>query len=133
MKCKKIKDYLFEYTEGLLDDKTKKEVKEHLGVCKNCQAEYKAIQEYKTGMSRLKEVEAPSNFLNKVHTRIQQDSLMKRIYKKIFVPFKLKFPLELAGVAAAVLFFIWLSPSLHKKNKSMEIVFKLKGTGERAE
>ena len=126
MKCKKIKDYLFEYTEGLLDNDTKKEVKEHLAVCKDCQAEYKAVIEYKTGMSRLKKVEAPSDFLSKVHTRIRQDSLLERIYKKLFIPFKVKVPLELAGVIATAVFLIWFIPSLQKDTKTMDIAFKSK-------
>ena len=130
MKCSKIKKYFFEYYEGLVTPEIKKLVKDHLVVCKDCIKEYKLLQKYKKEMGVLKKVKTPDDFLQKVHARIEQEPGLKKIIKWLFIPFKVKIPLEAVGVVATVLIVILLFSPVQKEQKIMEMA-KMPGEASR--
>ncbi|MDD5269965.1 MAG: hypothetical protein PHE80_02120 [Candidatus Omnitrophica bacterium] len=59
--------------------------------------------EYLKQMNSLPKVKAPDDFLQKVRTRIEKRPLRERIIDALFVPFRIKIPLEVAAVTATLL------------------------------
>ncbi|MDD4879375.1 MAG: hypothetical protein PHR22_02830 [Candidatus Omnitrophica bacterium] len=63
-------------------------------------------EEYLKQMSALPKVKAPEDFLQKVRERIERRSAFEKIMRALFVPVKIKVPLELAAMAAAIVLII---------------------------
>ena len=63
-------------------------------------------EEYLKQMSALPKVKAPEDFLKKVHERIERRSAFEKIMRALFVPVKIKVPLEVAAMAAAVILIV---------------------------
>ncbi len=108
MNCSNIKKLLWDYIDELISQKNKKLIEQHLKICKDCAQEYKLLTKYKIKMFSLEKVKAPSDFLAKVQSRIEQPKTIERLIKKLFIPFKIKIPLELAGAVITVIFLIWI-------------------------
>jgi len=103
MDCTRIIDLLPEYLEGTLDGSEKSRVEEHLAGCEGCGAELKLLQRYFQTMAGLERYEAPPDFLRNVHARIEREPSWRKLLSGLFLPLKIKLPLEALGVAAAAL------------------------------
>ena len=97
--------------------KEREQLEEHLSVCPACTEELQALEAYLGAMHSLKRIDAPADFIQSVHDRIEKTSFLRRLVKKIFVPFHIKIPLELAGVVAALLIAVF---SYHEMNLQKE-------------
>ena len=106
MNCEEIKELLSEYVDGVLDAKTKALVDEHLSTCKGCKEELASLKALVNELGSLEPVAPPGDFLDQLHERMEQRSPFSRILRTLFVPMRLKIPLEFAGAAAmAILVF----------------------------
>jgi len=106
MNCEQVKELLSEYVDGVLDPKTKARVDEHLSACKCCQDELASLKALVNELGSLESVAPPGDFLDQLHERMKQRSCFSRILRTLFVPMRLKIPLEFAGAAAmAILVF----------------------------
>jgi hypothetical protein len=106
MECAEIEKFLSEYIDGVLDRETRDLVEEHLRSCKACREKRASLQAVVKELGSLERVEAPADFLDKVHERIGQPSRFSRIVRGLFVPTRIKIPFQLATAAAtAVLVF----------------------------
>jgi len=106
MNCEKVKGLLSEYVDGVLDPKTKALVDEHLSACKDCQDELASLKALVNELGSLEPVAPPADFLDQLHERMEERSPFSRILRTLFVPMRLKIPLECAGaVAVAILVF----------------------------
>lgn len=108
MECSKVKELLNEYIDGTLSAQWKELVEEHLSKCKDCAEELTSLKAYLKTVGSLERVDAPEDFLQRVHERVKQGSRLKNVIQKIFVPVRIKLPFEVVGVAATVLFAIYL-------------------------
>lgn len=106
MECKEIKKLLSEYIDDTLDMQMKMLIEEHLATCKACSEELVSLKAYIKELSSLKEVEAPEDFLEKVHERVEQRFKFEKIMRKLFFPIRIKVPLKLVAVVATVLLAI---------------------------
>lgn len=106
MECEKIKKLLSEYIDDTLDIHMKMLIEEHLATCKACSEELVSLKVYIKELSSLKEVEAPEDFLEKVHERVEQRFKFEKIMRKLFFPIRIKVPLKLVAVVATVLLVI---------------------------
>ncbi len=106
MKCREVKKRLSEYVDGVLDTRREKLIREHIAKCKNCAEELRALQACVSILNSLQEIKAPEGFQEKVQQRIRERSVFNRIIRKIFLPLRVKIPLEVVGVAATVLLVI---------------------------
>jgi hypothetical protein len=100
MNCEEMRVLLSDYVDGVLDPKTKVLVDEHLSACKACQAELASLKALVHELGSLESVAPPSDFLDQLHERMEQRSPFSKILRTLFVPMRLKVPLELAGAAA---------------------------------
>ncbi|MBA7697228.1 hypothetical protein ES703_105888 [subsurface metagenome] len=106
MECAEIEKFLSEYIDGFLDRETKDLVENHLRTCKVCREELASLRAIVKELGSLEPVEAPADFLDKVHERIEQPSRFSKILRGLFVPTRIKIPFQLATAAAtAVLVF----------------------------
>ena len=107
MECADIKELLSDYIDGALDPQTRAIVEEHLPGCEGCREELMSLKTLIQDLRSLDAVKAPSDFLEKVHERIEGRSRFLKIIHMFFVPMRIKIPLQFATVAAtAVLVFI---------------------------
>lgn len=106
MNCEEIKELLSEYVDGVLDAKTKALVDEHLSTCKGCEDELASLKVLVNELGSLESVAPPGDFLDQLHERMEQRSPFSKILRTLFVPMRIKIPLEFAGAAAmAILVF----------------------------
>ena len=106
MECAEIEKFLSEYIDGTLDRETRDLVEKHLRTCKACREELASLRAVVKELGSLESVEAPADFLDKVHERIEQPSRFAKILRALFVPTRIKIPFQLATAAAtAVLVF----------------------------
>jgi hypothetical protein len=106
MECAEIEKFLSEYIDGFLDRETQGLVEDHLRTCKACREELASLRAVVKELGSLEPVEAPVDFLDKVHERIEQPSRFSKILRGLFVPTRIKIPFQLATAAAtAVLVF----------------------------
>jgi len=106
MKCAGIKQLLSEYVDGVLDAQTKADIEEHISTCTGCR---QALEDLKALLGELRAVEpvkAPEDFLNQLHERIKSRFSLGKIFRTLFVPMRIKIPIQLVTVTAtAVLVF----------------------------
>ena len=106
MNCGEIKQLLSEYVDEVLDVKTKALVDEHLSTCKDCEEEFASLKTLVNELGSLESVAPPKDFLHQLHERMEQRSWFSKILRTLFVPIRVKIPLEFAGaVAMAILVF----------------------------
>lgn len=106
MECAKIKDLLSEYIDGTLDAQTKAIIDEHLLTCPECNEELASLKTLVGELGAVESFKAPNDFLEKLHERLEPRVSFRKIVRILFVPGKLKIPLEFAtATAMAVLIF----------------------------
>jgi len=101
MDCAAIQKLLSEYIDGTLDAKSVQVVERHVSVCEDCKETLASLSAIVEELNTLKPVEPPADFLEKIHQRMELRFDLNRILRKLFVPFKIKIPLQLAAAATA--------------------------------
>jgi Putative zinc-finger len=123
MDCAGIQELLSEYIDGTLDAKTVQVVEEHLSVCADCKETLASLSAMVEELNALEPMKAPADFLEKIHQRMEPRSDFSRILRKLFVPFKIKIPLQLAAAATAsilVVMVLNLQESEYQKMQPLE-------------
>ena len=111
MDCNRVKDLLYAYIDNELEPALREGVTEHLSRCEGCREELTSMKRYTEVMVSLERKKAPEDFLESVHQHLDQKSLMQRVIEKLFLPIRIKIPLEAAGVvASAVIIILLLNP-----------------------
>ncbi len=106
MKCGEIKERLSEYVDDILDPATKALVDQHLSACEDCQRELASLKALVSELEALDSVDPPKDFLDQLHERMEVRSRFPKILRTLFLPMRVKIPLEFAGaVAVAILVF----------------------------
>ncbi|MBW1847877.1 MAG: zf-HC2 domain-containing protein [Deltaproteobacteria bacterium] len=109
MKCSNIKLLLSEYIDKSLNVQTRSLVEQHLKDCETCQNDYVVLKNIISDLGELPKVKAPDDFLDNLHARMDSRFDIKKIARTLFVPFKIKVPLELltaAATAVLIIFFV---------------------------
>ncbi len=108
MNCNKTKPLLADYLNNELSKEIEKDVKKHIELCEKCMQEINFLKSYFNEVKNIKTVEAPENLLDKIHIRLKQKSSLKKMLKKLFIPFQIKIPIQLATVTTAVILILLL-------------------------
>ena len=106
MECARIKELLSDYIDGITDAGTNKLLEEHFQVCRGCREDLASLRALVQEMGSLESLEAPRDFLEKFHERIEQRSKLGKILRKFFVPVRIKIPLELATVTVMAILIL---------------------------
>ena len=106
MNCAGIKELLSEYVDGVLDAQTQADIKEHIATCTGCQKEIKELKALVEDLGILEQAKAPDDFIDRLHERIESRFGFGRIINALFVPMRIKIPMQLVtATATAVLVF----------------------------
>ncbi len=106
MDCAAILKRLSEYIDGTLDAQTRTVVEKHIAVCENCKQELASLRAVVEELGALDPVKPPADFLEKIHERMAPRSGFNKILRKLFVPFHIKIPLELAAAATVTILVV---------------------------
>ena len=121
MDCAAILERLSEYIDGTLDVQTRKAVEKHISVCENCKQEFASLRAVVEELGALEPVKPPEDFLEKIHERVETRSGFNKIFRKLFVPFHIKIPLELAAAATVTIFVVLVlniqQPEIQRESK----------------
>ena len=109
MECIEARKYLSEHIDGRLDTQVLKGLEEHLLSCAGCREELSLLKALISDMGGLEPVHAPTDFLERLHDRMDSGFGFARLMRTFFVPLKIKIPLELvtAAAMAVLVFSIW--------------------------
>lgn len=141
MECDEIKELLSDYVDDLLDAEPRAIVDQHLLTCTRCQEELDSLRALVRELAAMKPVEPPKDFLNQLHMRLEKPSKLSRILHALFVPMRVKVPIELAAAAVMVMLVSSLvltqkqrykmpeAPVAFKQDKISGKIVSDKGTG----
>lgn len=105
--CSHIRQLLSEYIDGVLDAAKMTAVREHLHICEACSREYEALNILTSKLGNFGLVEAPDNFLENFHSRIESNSIFGRL-REIFSFTRIRIPVELAAFATTAILILFL-------------------------
>jgi anti-sigma factor RsiW len=120
MSCRKIDKQMAAYIDGELDDKGRREMEAHIAACARCSKKLSALELLTARMGSLPRVGAPADFSQRLKARLDKEQralpFWRRAARRVFVPFHIKVPLELAAAAAAaVLVIMVIQPRVEKE------------------
>ncbi|MEW6087011.1 MAG: zf-HC2 domain-containing protein [bacterium] len=98
MNCREIKNLLSDYVDNMLSHKERDIVEKHLFTCKDCRDEYESLKLCIDEIKSLERVKAPLNISEKIHERLESRTKIKLLIDKLFLPFYIKIPLEVAAL-----------------------------------
>ncbi len=125
MECSEIRKLLSEYADDRLDDETRGLVEAHLAVCPECGRVHEFLEKLDREFAALEPVKAPDDFLDQLHERMASGFSFGNFFRKLFVPFKIKIPLQFAAAAAMGVFIfviIGTPPVQETAQKEMTVV-----------
>ena len=106
MECTKIKDLLSEYIDDTLDAQTKGLIDKHILTCPMCQEELRSMKALVKELGAMEPIKAPDDFLEHIHKRMAPRFSFKRVIRILFIPGRIKIPLEFAtATVMAILIF----------------------------
>jgi hypothetical protein len=108
MDCPRIRELLSEYIDNALDQETRVQVERHLDGCQVCARELAAMKAVVDDLGTLERVQAPLDFLDRLHERLEPRFTLRKLIRLFFVPIRVKLPLEFA-TAAALLILVFVS------------------------
>lgn len=114
--CTHIKRLLSDYIDGVLDAAKMIAVSEHLHACRDCGREHEALKSLIREMANIRPVKAPDNFIERLHDRINKDSIFDRIREGLSF-MRIRIPAEMAAFATTavlILLFLYLFPSMER-------------------
>ena len=108
--CSEIRDLLSEYMDHALDAEAKALADKHLSTCAACREELESLKALAQGLGSLPSVKAPADFLDQLHRRMERPSTLSRMRTWLFLPLRVKIPLQLAGAAVTALIIFSILP-----------------------
>ena len=108
MKCARVKAVLSEYIDGALDKEIGKEIDKHISRCPTCKEEFVAMRSLVEELRSLEQVKAPDDFLEKLHERTKPGFSLRRIMSVLFVPGRVKLPLEFASAVTVAILILFM-------------------------
>lgn len=102
MNCEQVKTVLADYLDGAVTGDERAMVDAHLKGCAACREDLGFLKKYKKAIGKFPTLQAPDDFLEKVHRGIDAQ---KRggIVRTLFFPLRVKVPLEAAALLALAL------------------------------
>jgi len=118
MNCQTVEKQLSAWLDGELDAAASEEVRAHIRGCPRCRAKAGALDQAAGYVRDLPRVAAPADFLEKFRQRLAFEPAWKRLFRRIFRPFHIKIPVELAAAAVVgMLLFFVIMPGGQKEQR----------------
>jgi len=126
MKCSNIKLLLSEYIDKSLNAQTHSLVEQHLKDCEKCQKDYVSLMNIVNELGDFPKINAPDDFLDNLHARMESRFDLNAILRKLFVPFKIKVPLELLTAGATAVLIIFFINVFQKEKPLTDLLYDQK-------
>jgi len=99
MDCVTVRDTIHDYAAGAVDPGTKAEISRHLEECPQCRLLLKQTKAYYAAIRRSRQAIPPADFIEQTMERIRHPrSRWRELVSTLFLPLKIKIPLEALGV-----------------------------------
>lgn len=108
MDCREIRERLSEFIDGVLGGREASEVKAHLDQCDACSEAHRSMVNIIGHMQKMERIEEPADFLEKVNARMDQRVSSTGLMRRLFLPLRVKIPLELAAAAVVIAVIVYL-------------------------
>ncbi|MBN2070471.1 MAG: zf-HC2 domain-containing protein [Candidatus Krumholzibacteriota bacterium] len=115
MRCGEIEKKLSEYIDKVLSEEEMKEIESHLSGCSGCRDIHDSMVEIAGIMAEMERVDPPAHFIESINNRLTRRPSFGGALRRMFSPVRIKLPLELAGVAAAVILIFYVSQFSQKE------------------
>jgi hypothetical protein len=119
MECDRVKKLLSEYIDQTVDKPTKMFIEEHLKHCKDCNYEYISLKAMVKELGSMGSVEAPNYLLDKIHERIEANSLEGRTGFFSFFPSWSRIPMELLAMGLTAVLILVIFNMIQPESRTM--------------
>lgn len=116
MTCSQIKTMLSDYLADNLSSEKKLKVADHLASCEHCTKLLKEYEDMIRKTGNVTPVSAPPDFLDKVKDRQNKKLLHRNLFQLLFVPLKIKIPVQVATIAVVGMLIFFMLP--YEKSQS---------------
>lgn len=106
--CKDIENSLPLYAENLLSADEKNAVEEHLKSCAACAKALAQLQRSGMLMQKLKDVEPPPWFKQKIMTKVREKAEKENFARKWFYPLRIKIPVQIAATVVIAVLTVYI-------------------------
>jgi hypothetical protein len=113
--------------DNMLTKKARVRVEAHLAVCDTCRETLQAFKSMREELGAMETIKAPDDFMEKLHERIDHPSPFDRLLRAIFVPFRIKVPLQFATATAlaVIIFMVVNAPETQKSMDDRSFRYKI--------
>jgi hypothetical protein len=119
MKCSKTRVYLKDYLDDHLNSQLKEQVAGHIASCNDCRKELAFLKSYLEQTKTITKMEAPSDFIAKVHQKIRKSEPTSPSRRPRFFPLPVPVTAFAGILIVAVLMFYFNNPFQLAKNKEL--------------
>lgn len=117
--CKKIRRQLSAFLDGALSPAEQERSARHIAHCPACRRELAALEHLTRTIADVPREEVPDGFGRRLSARIDAETHRAKWMRRLFVPLKVKLPLQFAATAAlAVAIFFLVTPPLREKGET---------------
>ncbi|MBN1163568.1 MAG: DUF2275 domain-containing protein [Candidatus Krumholzibacteriota bacterium] len=109
MNCHEVEKLLSAYLDRALPERQRVRVAEHLAACGACRKVYESLTVLLRHMKDLEQIDPPADFLEAVNARLEREGALKRTMRRLFLPLRIKLPLEMAAVAVLFVMMFYLA------------------------
>lgn len=134
MECLEIKKHLSEYIDHELDAEKMAQIENHLKSCADCGAELKAMETIIQTLGSIDVMKAPDGFMEEVRHRIEHRSRLSGVFRSMFIPFRVKIPIQAASLVTASLLVFLIFHHMRTAEEVATLVQKpaMQATAEKA-
>ncbi len=116
MKCEEVQSHFSDYLEKTADGPRTKGIENHLTGCPICREEFSGLVQCRELIAALPEVEPPLGFATRVMANVAEAGRTTSFWMRLFVPLKIKLPLEATAVVLVGLLSVYLYQSQDANN-----------------
>ncbi len=109
MRCHEVEEDLSEYIDGVLSHERAELVEQHLLECRKCRELCDSMREIAGYMAEMERVDPPADFIQSINARLGAMPSFSGSLRRMLSPVRVRLPLELAGVAAAVILIFYVA------------------------
>ncbi|OQX80476.1 MAG: hypothetical protein B6D56_05030 [Candidatus Omnitrophica bacterium 4484_70.1] len=115
--CEKIQDLLSQYIDHMLEEETVSVVEEHLSRCEECRDYLHDLFKLSDTLKTIERVSPPSDFLKKMHQRIESRESLNKFLKNLFKQLNIKVSLSLLITTFFIIISFKLATTYYLKEK----------------
>lgn len=118
MNCQETRELFSEYLDQRLPSLEHASIEDHLKGCADCQRELAALKRTVALLGSLDDIETAPDFLSQVERKIAKGERIRRVWDWLFVPIKLKVPLEITALVVLSIIAFQISKSPERSRES---------------